>query len=554
MGRFYELLATQPAVLLFTVVGLGYFLGNLRIGGFRLGVAAVLFVGLAFGATDPRFSIPEVIYVLGLIVFVYTVGLQSGPIFFNLFRRQWLKITTLALLSTVTAAILTVGAAMTLHIGAPVASGLFCGSLTNTPALAAAVEALKGALARTALDDTARRLALDGPTVGYSIAYPIGVAGLIIVMQLATRVSKIDLGAERRRAIRSSGMGSDELLSREVRVTNPQIVGKTFGEAMATEVTGMVFTRLKRGPTVDLVAQDTVLQQGDVLVGVGSPEAVRKAVLLIGPLVQEQVENLSPGIEYRDLLVLDRKIAGTAATTLSDAVGHPVIVSRIRRGGVQITPHPETILEFGDQIRIVTHKDFLDRATQVVGNPMTDYSEADFLSFSLGMILGVLLGNVPIPLPGGQKVTLGFAGGPLVVALILGRLGRTGPIVWTMPPNANLTMRQLGLLFFLAGVGTRAGGSFVHTFQHQGVTLLLVGAAVTLLSSLLIVFLGYKIFRYDMISTFGILSGIHTQPAALAFANAHTGSDQPNLSYAAVYPVALIAKIVLAQVLVLLTF
>jgi putative transport protein len=554
MGRFYELLATQPAGLLFTVVGLGYFLGNLRIGGFRLGVAAVLFVGLAFGAADPRFAIPEVIYVLGLIVFVYTVGLQSGPIFFNLFRRQWLKITSLALLSTVAAAILTVAAARMLHVSAPVASGLFCGSLTNTPALAAAVEALRSSLAGVSLDDTSRRLALDGPTVGYSIAYPLGVAGLIVVMQLATRVSKIDLKAERRRAVRSSGMGSDELLSREVRVTNPQIVGKTYGEATATEVTGMVFTRLKRGPRVDLVVPDMVLRHGDVLVGVGSPEAVRKAELLIGPLVEEQVESLSPGIEYRDLLVLDRKIAGTAAASLSEAVGHPVIVSRIRRGGVQITPHPETILEFGDQIRIVTHRNFLDRATQVVGNPMTDYSEADFLSFSLGMILGVLLGNVPIPLPGGQKVSLGFAGGPLVVALILGRLGRTGPIVWTMPPNANLTMRQLGLLFFLAGVGTRAGGSFVHTFQHQGVPLLLVGASVTLLSSLLIVFLGYKIFGYDMISTFGMLAGIHTQPAALAFANAHTGSDQPNLSYAAVYPVALIAKIVLAQVLVLLAF
>ncbi|MBZ5637732.1 MAG: transporter [Acidobacteriia bacterium] len=554
MVRFYDLLATQPVVLLFTVVGLGYFLGNLKIGGFRLGIAAVLFVGLGFGAADPRFAIPEVIYVLGLIVFVYTVGLQSGPIFFNLFRRQWLKITSLALVSTVIAAALTVAAARALHVPAPVASGLFCGSLTNTPALAAAVEALRSSLAGAPLDETSRRLALDGPTVGYSIAYPLGVAGLIIVMQLSTRFARIDLKSERKRAVRSSGMGSEELLSREVRVTNPQIVGKTYGESLATEVTGMVFTRLKRGSSVDLVVPERVLNLGDVLVGVGSPEAVRKAELLIGPLVQEQVERLSPGIEYRDLLVLDRKVAGTAAARLSDAVGHPVIVSRIRRGGVQITPHPETVLEFGDQVRIVTDKDFLDRATEVVGNPMTDYSEADFLSFSFGMILGVLLGTVPIPLPGGQRVTLGFAGGPLVVALILGRLGRTGPIVWTMPPNANLTMRQLGILFFLAGVGTRAGGSFVHTFQSQGLVLLLVGASVTLVSSLLIVFLAYRVFGYDMISTFGMLSGIHTQPAALAFANAHTGSDHPNVSYAAVYPVALIAKIVLAQVLVLMAF
>jgi putative transport protein len=552
MRGFFELLATQPAVLLFTVVGLGYFLGNLRIGGFRLGVAGVLFVGLAFGAADPRFAIPEVIYVLGLIVFVYTVGLQSGPIFFNLFRRQWLKLTSVALLSTLAAALVTVAAAKALHVTAPVASGLFCGSLTNTPALAAAVEALRNSFAGTSMDETAKRLALDGPTVGYSIAYPLGVAGLIVVMQLATRFARIDLKAERQRATRTSGMGGEELLSREVRVANPQIVGKRYGEALLTEVTGMVFTRLKRGPSVDLVVPETVLAEGDVLIGVGSPEAVRKAELLIGPMVQEHLESLSPGIEYRDLLVLDRKVAGTTSASLSETVGHPVVVSRIRRGGVQITPHPETVLEFGDQIRIVTHKDYLDAATRVVGNRMTDYSEADFLSFSFGLILGVLLGTLPIPLPGGQRVTLGFAGGPLVVALVLGRLGRTGPIVWTMPPNANLTLRQLGILFFLAGVGTRAGGSFVHTIQNQGITLLLLGAAVTLLSSILIVWLAYRVFGYDMVSTFGMVAGVHTQPAALAFANAHTGSDHPNVSYAAVYPVALIAKIVLAQILVLL--
>lgn len=201
MSGFHDLLAGSPVVLLFTVVGLGYFLGNLRIGGFRLGIAGVLFVGLAFGAMDPAaFVIPEFVYVLGLIIFVYTVGLQSGPIFFNLFRRQWLKITALALMSTLAAAAVTVIAASILGITAPVASGLFCGSLTNTPALAAAVEALRGSLSGAALDPAALRLSLDGPTVGYSIAYPLGVAGLIIVMQVAPRLFRINFPEERRRA------------------------------------------------------------------------------------------------------------------------------------------------------------------------------------------------------------------------------------------------------------------------------------------------------------------------------------------------------------------
>jgi putative transport protein len=205
----------------------------------------------------------------------------------------------------------------------------------------------------------------------------------------------------------------------------------------------------------------------------------------------------------------------------------------------------------GDQIRVVAHRADLDRLTKLVGDPLKDISEADFLSFSLGLVLGVLVGMIPIPLGGGHVVRLGFAGGPLVVGLVLGRVGRTGPIVWTMPVNASMTLRQLGLLFFLAGVGTRAGGSFVHTLANQGLMLFFVGAGITVVSMVLTLVIARRFFGYDAISAYGVVAGIHTQPAALAFANTHTGSESPNISYAAVYPVALIAKIVLAQLLVL---
>jgi putative transport protein len=551
MHSVYELLATSAPALLFTVVGLGYFLGNIRIRGFSLGIAAVLFVGLVFGAIDPQaFVLPEVIYVLGLILFVYTVGLQSGPIFFNLFRRQWLKLTALALVATVGAALVTVLAARALGIAAPVAAGLFCGSLTNTPALAAAIEALRTSSAHLGLAPQAARDLLDGPTVGYSVAYPFGVIGLILAMQLATRIRRPDFAEEQRRARKASGLATEEPLVREVRVTNGQLIGKTYGEAMLTDLTGMVFTRRKRGDRIDLVTPEMALQEGDVLVGVGSAESLRKAELLIGPTVTEAVERLSPGIEYRDLVVINRTAAGTEVAELAALVGRPVIVSRIRRGGVNITPLADTTIELGDQIRVVAHKDALERVTQVIGNPLKDVSEADFLSYSLGLVIGVAVGMIPIPFPGGHVIQLGFAGGPLVVGLVLGRLGRTGPVVWTMSSNASLTLRQLGILFFLAAVGTRAGGSFVHTLSHQGVSLLLAGMLVTALSAGTILILARKLFHLDAISSYGILAGIHTQPAALAFASAHTHSENTNISYAAVYPVALIAKIVIAQVLI----
>jgi putative transport protein len=551
MGGFLDLLASSAPALLFTVVGLGYFLGNVRIGGFTLGIAAVLFVGLVFGAIDPQaFVIPEVIYVLGLILFVYTVGLQSGPIFFNLFRRQWLRLTALAGIATIVAAGGSVLAARLLHVSSPVASGLFCGSLTNTPALAAAVEALRGSLASSPLDPVDLKLRLDGPTVGYSIAYPFGVIGVIVTMQLVSKLRRVNFAKEEERATRSAGLQTEDLLIREVRVTNPQIIGKRLEESMLTDLTGMVFTRIKRGADVCLVEPDVVLHEGDVLVGVGSRAAVKKAELLVGPSVQDLVEKSSPEIEYRDLVVINRKVVGIGVDQLSRVVGHPVIVSRIRRGGVHIMPQPGATLELGDQVRVVTHREDLDRVTALIGNPLKDISETDFLSFSLGLVLGVAVGMIPVPFFGGHVVRLGFAGGPLVVGLLLGRLGRTGPIVWTMPANVSLTLRQLGILFFLAGVGTRAGDSFVRTFASQGPALLLTGAAITMLSTLTIVLVANRWFGYDMISTFGIMAGIHTQPAALAFAAKHTGSESPNISYAAVYPVALIAKIILAQVLV----
>ncbi|MDM7916370.1 MAG: aspartate:alanine exchanger family transporter [Candidatus Eisenbacteria bacterium] len=550
----YELFSTSAPALLFTVVGLGYFLGNIKIGGFSLGIAAVLFVGLIFGAIDPvAFVVPEVIYVLGLILFVYTVGLTSGPIFFNLFRRQWLGLTAIALVATAGAAIVDLVVARLFGIGAPVASGIFCGSLTNTPALAAAVETLRAKLTGTVVDPEQFRMLTDGPTVGYSIAYPFGVLGLILAMQISTRISRVDFRQEHERSMKVSGIDLADLKTREIRVTNPQLIGKSFGSAMLTDLTGMVFTRRMRDDgEVDLVVPDMRLEEGDVLVGVGTAEAVGKAELLIGPLVQESVEQMSPNIEYRDLVVINRQAAGKAIQDLAKTVGHPVIVSRIRRGGVHITPHPGTTLELGDQIRIVGHHEDLERATAIVGNPLKDISEADFLSFSLGLVLGVLVGMLPIPFFGGRILHLGFAGGPLVMGLILGRAGRTGPIVWTMPANASLTLRQLGILFFLAGVGTRAGGSFVHTMTTQGAELLVMGAAVTVASIVLVILFCKRVLHYDMISTYGILSGVHTQPAALAFASSHTGSENANISYAAVYPVALIAKIILAQILVAL--
>lgn len=548
LPRIHDLLAGSTPLLLFTVIGLGWFAGSVKVRGFSLGVAGVLFVGLVFGALDPEaYRLPELVSTLGLVLFVYTIGLQSGPLFFSLFRRQATRLLGLVAAALGVSAAVAVGLGALLGLPAGLSAGLWCGALTNTPALAAAVDRLRAATA--GLPEATARPILDGPTVGYSIAYPFGVAGLVIAMALVARRSRADFEEEKARAQSEAGL-VDDLLIRELQVANPQIVGRTAGEAMLADLTGMIFTRVQRAGKVELLGDGHRLAAGDILIGVGTVDAVRKAELAVGPLVEAGLDQGPSTIDHRDFVVLRRDLAGTTVRELPARLGGPVVVSRLRRGGLRLPPTPKTPLEAGDELRLVAHRDVLERATELLGNPLREVTETDFLSFSLGLILGVVAGMVPIPIGGGRFLELGFAGGPLVVGLLLGRQGRSGPIVWSMPLAANLAMRQLGLVLFLAAVGTRAGGSFLATLREQGPALLGAGVAVTVASMATVLFLARQHWKTDLISTFGLLAGVHTQPAALAYAGDLSGSDDAGISYVAIYPVALVAKIILAQVLV----
>jgi putative transport protein len=258
-------------------------------------------------------------------------------------------------------------------------------------------------------------------------------------------------------------------------------------------------------------------------------------------------------LDYRRIFVSNPKLAGLPLRDLNLPQQFGAIVTRVRRGDIEFIPNGDTVLEPGDRVRVVTPRENMEALTKFFGDSYRSLSEVDILSFSLGIALGLLLGLVPVPLPGGVVLKLGFAGGPLVVSLILGAFARTGPLVWTLPYSANLTLRQLGLILFLAGVGTRAGYPFISTFtKGGGVYLLLAGAVITCAVSLLTLWIGHKLLKIPMGILIGMLAGIQTQPAVLGFALEQTGNDLPNIGYASVYPVAIIAKIVLAQLLLAL--
>ncbi|NLI76739.1 MAG: transporter [Candidatus Riflebacteria bacterium] len=551
MAFLHDLFAHSPPLRIFTIIGLGYFLGHIRIRGCQLNVAAVLFVGLAFGIWDAQaFALPEPIYVLGLMLFVYSVGLQSGPVFVRIFRERGFKVNVLAVSALAFSFVLTIVLGRGLGIPSGMLAGVYAGALTNTSSLAAATDCVREQAedAGWPADLAARRI--SAPTLGYSICYPFGSIGVILCMQMLAWLLKVPF-REEREAFLARSQANQNLLVKPFRITNPALFGRKVEEAKLTTLTGLVFTRLQHAGAIALVTPESLLQEQDVIVGVGTAESVGKASTIVGPVEENDQVSFSRQLENRDLVVTNKAIVGTHVWQWNFDHGFKAVISRVRRGSTTLPIDHTTTLEFGDQIRVVTYPERMEQTCALFGNPVKDLSETDFLSVSLGLILGILLGMVPIPLPNGTVLRLGFAGGPLIVALLLGYLGRSGPIIWTMPVNANLTLRQLGLHLFLAGIGIKAGGGFLAVFQAEGLRLFAAGAVLTLATAAFTLLVGYLVLRIEMIALLGITSGVFTQPASLVFAGELSESEAPNHYFAAIQPLAMIVKIIGAQMIVL---
>jgi putative transport protein len=547
LGKVADTFAASPILLLFTVIGVGYLLGNIRIFGFKLGVAAVLFAGIAAGAIDGRLALPDYIYVIGLVLFVYAIGLQSGPGFFSSFRKRGLRLNAVAVAILCAGAALAVILKRALGLSAPSVAGLFCGALTNTPALAATVETIRNM--KGALPPATLKLSLESPVVTYGLAYPFGVLGVMLWLFVFTRLFRVDLAKEETDRLRESGTSA--IFSTTFRVTNPALAGKTAAEALGyLGDPGFVLSRIQKGETISVVVPGTVLAAGDLVVAVGGTEALERARILFGERSAEHLPETSGQITYRRIFVSNKQVLGRSIRELGLHTRFDATITRLRRGDVDFVPSLDTVLESGDRIRVVAHREKLEEISRYFGDSIRSISETDFLSLSLGVVLGVFLGMIAFPLPNGILFRLGFAGGPLIVGLVLGKLERTGPIVWGLPYTANLVIRQVGLVFFLAAIGTKAGPGFGATFRTGGWGLIAAGAAITSFVSAAAIVAGYRLLKLPMSAVMGVVSGMHTQPACLAYANQQASSEIPNIWYAAVYPASMIAKIMLAQLIV----
>ncbi len=550
--------------MLFVVIAVGYLVGKIRIGSFSLGVSAVLFAGLGISAWYPDAALPQVVYLLGLVLFVYTIGLASGPGFFGALRKKGLRDNLFALGVLLAAGALVIVAARLFGVRAPMAAGLYAGSLTNTPALAGVLESLHN----TSL----------APVVGYSLTYPLGVLGVLATIAVFERVWKV--GAESRPGTADAGGPGDPggavaggntgpgpvgdgaaagdslpnapILAWTIRVTRRDApVATAVAAATGADVE---LSRISDGERVRLIRPEDRLTRNALVTVVGEPTSLRKASEWLGERVTRGELDLDRRyVDSRRVFVSNPDLAGRHINELNLRTGYGVIVTRIRRGDVDMVAHAGSVLEPGDRVRIVGARDSLDAATRYFGDSYRRASELDVLTFAIGIGLGLLVGLIPVPLPGGSVFHLGAAGGALLVALVLGAIGRSGPVVWQLGFSANMALRQIGAVLFLAGIGTQAGGSLGKALGDPSSMLVIgIGAGVTVFVAATTLVIGHRVLGIPFGRLTGVLASVQTQPAVLAFANEHYPDESPNVGYASVYPVAMITKIMFAQLLLVL--
>ncbi|HNQ87328.1 MAG TPA: putative transporter [Verrucomicrobiota bacterium] len=529
------------------VAAAGVFLGSLQFRGVSLGVAGVLFSGLAFGHCGFQVhpQVLEFVQEFGLILFVYTIGMQVGPGFVASLRRSGLPLNLLA------AAVVGLGVLMTLaliHWGGidiRVAVGLFAGATTNTPALGAAQQALLN-LPQTTPE------AAQLPGLGYAVAYPFGILGIILTMGILRRGFAIQPAAEAAEFARQLESSHPKLGTLNIEVRNPSLEGLTVDRVRGLAGPGVVFSRIRKGTEIHVVTGETAVRVGDVLLAVGSPSRLHEVQVLLGEPAEVDLRNLPSKVTTRRVVVTRNRVLGKHLGDLGlEAFG--VAVTRVSRAEIEFTPTPSFRLQFADTVLLVGAEEDIGKAADALGDSPRQLNHPQIVPIFVGIALGVLIGSWPVHL--GQMpapVKLGLAGGPLLVALILSRVGRIGPLIYYMPLSANFMLRELGITLFLACVGLRAGDQFLPTLTRgPGLTWMAAAALITLLPILLVGVAARRFGKMNFSSLCGVLSGSMTDPPALAFANSMTGSDAPSIAYATVYPLTMLLRVLSAQLLVL---
>ena len=539
-----ELMSNNPLLLLFVVAALGYLIGKIKFMGSSLGVAAVLFVGLGFGALDPNYNVPSLLFQLGIILFVYSIGLSSGPAFFNSFKSNgWRDISFIVSMTALTA-VLAVGVFFMLGLSPATITGIYAGSTTNTPALAGVLDIISNNPNYDGNSDLSNIL-----VVGYTFSYPLGVIGVMAAIKIMERLMKIDYQTEKEQ-LRKDYPVEEEISSMVVEITNPEVTGIQLRDLANNHDWGVIFGRIKGGEDMVLADWSSTFKLNDKVYLIGYKYEIDKVSEFLGHETDDPDFYNRKEYDVRRIFVSNPEVVGQSISALNLNQKYHAIITRIRRGDIDMLAKADTVLEQGDRVRFIARRKDLDALSRLFGDSYFESSRINLFSFGLGIALGLIVGAIPIVLPGGIEFKLGFAGGPLIVGLLLGALRRTGPIVWTLPYGADVTLRQLGLIILLAVIGIQSGNTFLTSFQGGAWAMILTGAAIiAILGTMIALYIGFKWVKIPFSLLLGFVSN---QPAILDFSQEMTGNRIPTIGYSLMFPIALVMKILFAQLLFIL--
>lgn len=546
-----DIALTVSILALVAVVGL--FIGNVKFRGVGLGIGGVLFGGIIVGHFVSQAGMTlssdmlHVIQEFGLILFVYTIGIQVGPGFFASLRVSGLRLNLFAVLIVIIGGLVTAILHKLFDIPLPVVLGIFSGAVTNTPALGAGQQILR---------DLGTPMAMvDQMGMSYAMAYPFGICGILFTMWMLRVIFRVNVETEAQQHESTRTNGGALIRTINIRVENPNLHNLAIKDVPILNGDKVICSRLKREETLKVPSPETVIQLGDLLHLVGQPADLHNAQLVIGQEVDTSLSTKGTDLRVARVVVTNENVLGKRIRDLHFKERYDVVISRLNRAGVELVASSDISLQFGDILSLVGRPSAIDAVANVLGNAQQKLQQVQMLPVFIGIGLGVLLGSIPVFVPGfPAALKLGLAGGPLIMALILGRIGSIGKLYWFMPPSANLALRELGIVLFLSVVGLKSGGDFIHTLvDGEGLSWIGYGALITAVPLITVGILARMLAKMNYLTMCGMLAGSMTDPPALAFANnLHPTSGAAALSYATVYPLVMFLRIITPQLLAVL--
>lgn len=546
-----DIALTVSILALVAVVGL--FIGNVKFRGIGLGIGGVLFGGIIVGHFVSQAGMTlssdmlHVIQEFGLILFVYTIGIQVGPGFFASLRVSGLRLNLFAVLIVIIGGLVTAILHKLFYIPLPVVLGIFSGAVTNTPALGVGQQILR--------DLGTPMEMVDQMGMSYAMAYPFGICGILFTMWMLRVIFRVNVETEAQQHESSRTNGGALIRTINIRVENPNLHDLAIKDVPILNGDKIICSRLKREETLKVPSPDTIIQLGDLLHLVGQPADLHNAQLVIGQEVDTSLSTKGTDLRVERVVVTNESVLGKRIRDLHFKERYDVVISRLNRAGVELVASGDISLQFGDILNLVGRPSAIDAVANVLGNAQQKLQQVQMLPVFIGIGLGVLLGSIPVFVPGfPAALKLGLAGGPLIMALILGRIGSIGKLYWFMPPSANLALRELGIVLFLSVVGLKSGGDFVNTLVNgEGLSWIGYGALITAVPLITVGILARMLAKMNYLTMCGMLAGSMTDPPALAFANnLHPTSGAAALSYATVYPLVMFLRIITPQLLAVL--